>query len=137
MRRTTSWNGLHPRLCLNSSRIHVLHPLHIVMLREVREHELFEIRGTPHHCTDPVQPDQQGHELHRFDRISVSHQVNLLVHTVHFMVLRHDVLQLRASDVSSASPAMYTTSHSRVKLNGRLAGIVSSHLASHGCDAPT
>ena len=43
------WNSLHPRLCLNSSRNHVLHPLHIVMLREVRDHELFEIpwRASP------------------------------------------------------------------------------------------
>ena len=111
MKRTTTWNGLHPRLCLNSSRKHVLHPLHIVMLREVRDHELFEIHGT--HLTtvqDPVQPDQSGSRAppSRWDRCSTP---RFLVHGVHFIVLCHDVLQLRASDVSSVSPAMYTTSH--------------------------
>ena len=55
MRGTTTWNGLHPRLCLNSSRNRVLHPLHIVTLREVRERELLEFRGAPRHCTGPVQ----------------------------------------------------------------------------------
>ena len=68
----------------------------------------------------------QVHELHHLDVTSVTHQVEL-VHATHFIVLRHDVLQLRASDVLSASPAMYTTSHTRMKLNGRLAGIISLH----------
>ena len=31
MRRTTTWNSLHRRLCLNLSRKRVLYPLHIVM----------------------------------------------------------------------------------------------------------
>ena len=56
----------------------MLHPLHIIMLREVRDHEHFEIRGASRHCADPVQPDPiRFHELHRLDRISVSHQVTL------------------------------------------------------------
>ena len=124
MRRTTTWNSLHPRLCLNSSRNHVLHPLHIVMFREVCDHKLFEIRGAPQHCTDPVQPDQSGSRAppSRYDRCFTP---SFLVDAVHLIVLRHDVLQLRASDVSSASPAMYTTSHTRMKLNGRPAGIIS------------
>ena len=122
------------------------------LLPEVRDHELFEFRGAPRHCTDPVQPDPSGSRAppSRWDQCSTP---SFLVHAVHFVVLRHDVLQLRASDVSSASPAMYTTSHtsllpstststsqsisssltsrltlvsySRVKLNGRLAGISS------------
>ena len=103
MRRTTTWNGLHPRLCLNSSRKHVLRPLHIIMLQKVRNRELFDIRGTPHHCTDPVQPDQSSSRAptSRYDRC---YTPSFLVHATHFIVLRHDVLQLRASDVSSASP---------------------------------
>ena len=122
MKKTTTWNSLHPRLCLNSSRKHVLHPLHIVMLREVRNHELSEIRGAPRHCASPVQPDPSGSRAppSRCDRCSTP---SFLVHAVHFIILCHDVLQLRASDVSSASPAMYTTSHTGMQLNGRLAGI--------------
>ena len=58
----------------------MLHPLHIVILQEVRDHELFEIRDTPRHCTDPVQPDPSGHEFHRLDVISVTHQVFLSTH---------------------------------------------------------
>ena len=110
MRRTTTWNGLHPRLCLNSSRKHVLYPLHIVMLQEVRDRELFEIRGSPRQCTAPVQPDQSGSRAppSRCDRC---YTPSFLVHAAYFIVLRHDVLQLRASDVSSRSPAMNTTSH--------------------------
>ena len=122
------------------------------MLREVHDHELFVIHGTPHHCTDPVQPDPSGSRAppSRCDRC---YTPSFLVHAAHFIVLRHDVLQLRATDVSSASPAMYTTwhtsrlpstgtstsrsiassltsrltlvSHSRVKPNGRLARIIS------------
>ena len=88
----------------------MLHPVHIVMLQEVRDHELFEIRGTPHHCARPVQPDPSSSRAppSRCDRC---YTPSFLVHTAHFILLRHDVLQLRASDVSSASPAMYTTSH--------------------------
>ena len=41
-----------------------LYPLHMVMLREVRERGLFEIRGTPRHFSGPVQPDKQVLELH-------------------------------------------------------------------------
>ena len=80
------------------------------MLREFRDHELFEVRGAPHHCVSPVQPDPSGSRAppSRCDRC---YTPSFLVHAAHFIVLRHDVLQLRASDDSSASPAMYTTSH--------------------------
>ena len=117
MRRTTTWNSLHPRLC---SRNHVLHPLHIVMLREVRNHELFEIRDTPRHCTDPVQPDPSGSRAPP-SRCDQCYTPSFVVHAVHIITLRHDVLQLRASDVSSASPAMYTTSHTSLTTDTRLA----------------
>ena len=120
--------------------------------RHVRDHGLFEIRGAPRHCTDPVQPDPSGSRAppSRCDRC---YTPSFLVHAAHFIVLRHDFLQLRASDVSSASPAKYTTSHtsllpsiststsrstasshtsrlklishSRVKQNGGLARIIS------------
>ena len=65
----------------------------------------------------------QVHELHRLDEIGVPHQVFLSTQSTLLYVVM--VSCNTASDVSSASPAMYTTSHSRVKLNGRLAGIIS------------
>ena len=148
MKRTTTWNGLHPRLCLNSSRKHVLRPLHIVMLREVRERGL-EIRGTPRHCA-LCSLTNQVLELHRLDEIGVSHQVLSTQFTsLYFVMMSCNT----ASDVSLASPAMCTTphtsllpsrgtstsqrtassltsrlalvSHPRVKPNGRLAGNIS------------
>ena len=65
------------------------HPLHIVMLREVRDHELFEIRGAPHHCASPVQPDPSSSRAppSRCDRC---YTPSFLVHAAHFIVLRHD-----------------------------------------------
>ena len=50
-------------------------------------------RGAPLHCTDPVQPDPSGSRAppSRWDRCSTP---CFLVHAIHFIVLRHDVLQL-------------------------------------------
>ena len=65
----------------------------------------------------------QFHELHRLDEIGVPHHVFLSTQftSLYFVMMSCNT----ASDVSSASPAMHTNSHSRVKLNGRLAGIIS------------
>ena len=38
----------------------VLHPLHIVALRQVREHDLLEIRGALCHCACTVKSGQSG-----------------------------------------------------------------------------
>ena len=78
MRSTTTWNGLHPRLCLNSSRKHVLHPLHIVMIREVflsvsSSRFVARLAAVQALCS----LTNQVHELHCLDEIGVSHQVFL------------------------------------------------------------
>ena len=101
MRRTTTWNSLHPRLCLNSSRNHVLHPLHIFMLREVRGRELFEIRGAPRQSGSRAPPS-------RWDRCSTP---CFLVHEIHFIVLRHDVVQLELRRFVSVSSNVHHLAH--------------------------
>ena len=109
-------------------------PLHIATLQEVRERELFESRGAPRHCTSPVQPDQSGSRAppSRGDRCFTP---SFLVHAAHFVVLRHDVLQHRTSDVSLASPAMCTTSHTSLlpskstSTSRRIASSITSRLA--------
>ena len=70
----------------------MLHPLHIVTLREVRERELLVIRGAPHHCTDCVQPNQSGSRSppSRRDRGSTP---GFLVHAIQLIVRRQDVVQ--------------------------------------------
>ena len=78
MWRTTTWNGLHPRLCLNSSRNHMLHPLHIVTRSGkfvIMSSSRFVVRLTTVQTLCSL--TNQVHELQRLDRISVSHQVNL------------------------------------------------------------
>ena len=136
------------------------------MLREVRDHELFGIRGAPRHCTDLCSLTHQVHELHRLDRISVSHQAFLSTQltSLYFVMMScnselptfrqrlqqctpprthpcclQQVLPTSRSRASPLTSRLTLVSHSRVKLNGHLAASISLLARNYAlkCDAPT
>ena len=84
----------------------MLHPLHIVMFVITGSSRFVARLATVQTLCSLA---HQVHELHRLDRISFSHQVNLSTQftSLYFVMMSCNT----ASDVSSASPAMYTTSH--------------------------